>query len=229
MPFIEKSLADLLNTYIETSQFPDLWKFARVKPIFKEGDKADISNYRPISVLPVIARLFEKLIANKLYQHINNNGYFSSEQSGLLHLYSTVTSLVKSIDDWYNGMDLGKLTGVVFIDLKKAFDTVDHDILCQKLEHYGIQGWDLSWIRSYLSNRKQYTRVNGVESSIQEIKIGVPPGSCLGLLLFLFTSIISRMSMFADDTCLYHQSSDICFFIKTKLQQNYNYITICHS
>ena len=96
-----------------------------------------MSKYRPISVLPVIARLFKERIAKKLYQHMNGNGYFSSKQSGVFRLHSTVTRLVKSTDDWYNGMDLGKyngmdlgkLTAVVFIDLKKAFDTVDHDIL----------------------------------------------------------------------------------------------------
>ena len=82
MPFIEKSLVDLFNTPIETSQFPDLWKFAKVTPISKEGDKAEMSNYRPISVLPVITRLFEKFIANQLYRYINDNGYFSFEQSG---------------------------------------------------------------------------------------------------------------------------------------------------
>ena len=96
-----------------------------------------------------------------------------------MRLHSTVTSLVKITDDWYNGMDLGKLIGVVCIDLKKAFDTVDHDVLCQKLEYYSIQGRDLAWFKSYLSNRKQFTRVNGVDSSIQKMKIGVPQGSCL--------------------------------------------------
>ena len=105
---------------------------------------------------------------------------------------------------------------VVFIDLKKAFDTVDHDILCQKLEYCGIQGRGLAGFISYLSNRKQYTRVNGVDSSIQELKIGVPQGSCLGPLLFLIyindlprALKILRMSMFADDTYLDHQSCDI--------------------
>ena len=105
MHFIEKSFADLCNTSIETSQFPDPWKCARVTPIFKESDKAEMSNYRSISVLPVIARLFE----NQLYQHIDDNDYFSSEQPEFLRLHSTATSLVKSTNDRYDGMDLGKL------------------------------------------------------------------------------------------------------------------------
>ena len=102
-------------------------------------------------------------------------------------------------------MDLGKLLGVVFNDLKKAFNIVDHGILCQKLEYYGIQGRDLAWFKSHLSNRKQFTRVNGVDSSIQEMKIGVPQGSCLGpLLLLIYINDLPRavqtssMSMFAD-------------------------------
>ena len=184
--------------------------------VIKEGDKAEMSNYRPISALPVISRLFEKLTANQPYQHKNDNGYFSPEQSRFLRLHSTVTSFFKSTDDWHNGMDLGKIIGVVFNDLKKAFNTVDHNILCQKLEYCGIQGWDLAWFKSYLSNRKQFTRVNGVDSSIHEMKIGVPQGSCLGPQLFLIcinylprTVQNSRMSMFTDDTCLYHQSSNI--------------------
>ena len=144
---------------------------------------------------------------------MNDNGYFTSEQAGFLRFHSTVTSLIKSTDDWYNGMDLGKLIGVVFIDLKKA---VDHNILCKKLEYYGIKGRDIAWLKSYLSNRKQFTRVNCVDSSIQEIKIGVPQGSCLGPLLYLFyvndlprAVQNSRMSMYADDTCLSHQSRNL--------------------
>ena len=104
---------------------------ARVTPIFKEGNKTEKLNYRAILVLPVISRLFERLVANQLYQHMNDNGYFSLEQSGFLRLLSTVTRLLKNTDDWYNGLDLEKLVGVVFIELKNAFDTVDHDILCK--------------------------------------------------------------------------------------------------
>ena len=158
-----------------------------------------MSNYRPISILAVNARLFKKRIASNIYQQMNDDGYFSSEQSGFLRLHSTVTSLVKST---YNGMDLGKLTGVLFIDLKKAFDTVDHDILCQKLEYYGIQGRDLASSSSYLSNRKQYTYYS-VDSSTQEMKIGVPQGSCLGDLFFLFTSMFYQGFLkFQECPCL---------------------------
>ena len=147
---------------------------------------------------------------------MNDNGHSSPGQSGFLRLHSTVTCLLKNTDDWYNGMDLGKLVGLVFIDLKKAFDTVDHNILCEKLELYGVQQRELSWFKSYLSNRKQFCRVNGVDSKIGNIEIGVPQGSCLGPLLFLifindFPQAVqdSTVSMYADDTSLCYQSHDL--------------------
>ena len=130
--------------------------------------------------------------------------------------HSTLTCLLKMSDDWYNGLDLGKLVGLVFIDLKKAFDTVDHDILCKKLELYGVQQRELSWFKSYLSNRKQFCRVNGVDSDIGEIEVGVPQGSCLGPLLFLiYINDLpeavqgASVTMYADDTTLSHQSHDL--------------------
>ena len=194
----------------------DSWKVARDTPIFNDRDKTDKSNYRPISVLPVISRLVEKLVTNQLYQYVNDSGHFSSGQSGFLLLHSTVTCLLKNTDDWYNGIDLGKLVGLVFLDLKKAFDIVDHNILCKKLELYGVQKREISWFKSYLSNRKQFCRVNGVDSKIGYTEVGVPQGSCLGLLLFLIsindlrhTVQDSTVSMYANDTSLCNQSHDL--------------------
>ena len=103
-----------------------------------------------------------------------------------------LTCLLKNTDDWYNGMDTGNLTGMVFIDLKKAFDTVDGQNICRKLESYGVWHRELAWFDSYLSNRVQYCRVNGVDYQIENIDIGVPQGSCLGPLLFLFILMIHQ-------------------------------------
>ena len=168
LPYIENSLAILFNASIETSIFPDAWKLARVTSIFKEGDKNDKPNCRPISILPAISRLFEKLITDQLYQLMDKNGLFSTDQSGFLRLHFTLTSLSKNTDDWYIGLGLGNLAGLVFIDLKKAFDTVDHSILCQKLQHYGVRERELSWFKSYLPNRKQFCRVSGTDSRLMK-------------------------------------------------------------
>ena len=116
-------------------------------------------------------------------------------------------------DDWYNSLDAAKYAGVIFVDLKTAFDTVDHQILIQKLAHYGIRSSELIWFKSYLSNRSQFTRVNGVDSKVQNIGIGVPQGSCLGPLLFLLyindlpkTINNANVYMYADDTSLSYQN-----------------------
>ena len=161
MPYIENSLVYIFNTSLKRSKFPDDWKTARVTPIFKEGDTPDKWNYSPISVLPVISRLFENLVSNKLYQYLDHNGLLSPNQFSFRRLHSTATCLLKNTDDWYTGLDSGQMLGMVFVDRKKAFDKVDHRVLCNKLKLYGLQQRELSWFKCCLSNRTQYCSVGG--------------------------------------------------------------------
>ena len=121
LPYIIKSLACMFNRSLENREFPALWKTARVIPIFKEGDKNAKENYRPISVLPIVSRFFERLVYNQLYQHLNTNDLLTPSQSGFRTLHSTATALLKCTDDWYNSLDAGNYVGVIFVDLKKLF------------------------------------------------------------------------------------------------------------
>ena len=158
----------------------------------------------------------EMIHTQRIYCYISLVYFINSNQSSFRELHSTVTCLLTNTDDLYSGMDTGNLAGMVFVDLKKAFDTVDHQILCGKLESYGVLHRELAWFGSYLSNRVQYCRVNGVDSQIENINIGMPHGSCLGPLLFLvYINDLPRAiknsttSMYADDTSLCFQSKDL--------------------
>ena len=143
---------------------------------------------------------------------MSTNGLIASCQSGFMAHHSTTTALLKCTDNWLNGIDAGKYAGVVFVDLKKAFDTVDHGILA----HYGVQGHELDWFKAYLSKRTQFIRVNGCDSRIQSISLGVPQGSCLGPLLFSvyindLPMVINnaKVYVYADDTCMSFQADSV--------------------
>ena len=182
--------------------------YIRVAPIFKGGKLDDRSNYRPISVLPVVSRLFEKLIYDQLYQYLNKHKYLVSHQSGSRPLHSVVTCLLKGTSGWYIDIDNGRYTAMIFIDLKKAFDTVDHQILLDKMQFHGITGHAHKWLSSYLDNRKQFCRVNGTTSSIENIDIGVPRP--LLFLLYIndlpFALKKAKATMYADDTAISYSS-----------------------
>ena len=206
-PCISFSLARIFNSSISKGIFPNDWKCARVTPIFKSDLHSDPSNYRPISILPIVARLFERIIFDQFYDYLMMNNLLAPEQSGFRPMHSTVSALLKATDLWLTNMDEGLLNGILFVDLKKAFDTVNHDILIRKLSLFGVKGSVLSWFLSYLSDRRQHCCVNGVASSEKFITHEVPQGSVLGPLLFIiyindFPKCLSEAipNMYADDT-----------------------------
>ena len=216
MPVISESLCYLFNKPLLAGKFPEDWKIARIAPIFKNGAKDERSNYRPISVLPFVTRLFEKLLFNQLYVYLNANKLLYEHQSGFRLLHSVTTALLASTNDWYLNMDKEKYTSLIFIDLRKVFDTVDHAILLKKLKKYGVNGLEHEWFTSYLDKRRQVCRINGTSSQLTEVTCGVPRGSCLGPLLFLiyindlpFSLQKSNVSMYADDTAISLSSKNI--------------------
>ena len=156
-----------------------------MSPLHKCGERDDANNYRPISVLFTIARLFERLIYDQFYSYLTENHIINLRQSGFRSLHSTLTALLDMTNQWCFNIDKGMVNGVIFLDLKKAFDIIDHDILLMKLGCYGVDDGGLSWLRSYFSNRQQFCYVNSVCSNKDYIRCGVPQGLILGPLLFL--------------------------------------------
>ena len=202
-------LVNIFNVSLQRAIFPNDWKLAKVTPIFKEGNKADCENYRPISVISAVAKLFEKLVYLQLSSFLRLNGILVEQQSGFRQQHSTETALLSSTNEWLFNMDRGLLSGVLFLDLKKAFDTIDHHILLSKLELYGIKGTSLKWFESYVSGRSQICSVNSKMSAARQIKCGIPQGSNLGPILFLLyindlpnCLETTKANLFADDTSL---------------------------
>ena len=182
---IADSLCSIFNRSINTGIFPEEWKCSKVVPLFKEGDRKDLNNYRPISIIPVVAKVFERIIYDQVNTFLVDNGLLSNSQSGFRHRHSTTTALLEATNEWAYNIERGNVNAVVFLDLKKAFDTVDHRILISKLHAYGIQGVASDWFKSYLSNCMQKCSVNGFLSHNQTLHCGVPQGTILGPLLFL--------------------------------------------
>ena len=220
--YIKVPLTHICNISLQSGLFPDKMKLAKVVPLFKSGDRKEISNYRPVSVLPQFSKILEKLYYKRLVKFVSDNNIIYGGQYGFQENLSTNLALMQLVEDLSYNIDIGNITTGVFIDLKKAFDTINHSILLKKLYVYGIRGIALDWINSYLSNRSQYVVYNGVNSESKFISCGVPQGSILGPLLFLLyindlpnVSNKLKFILFADDTNVFFSSKDVDDINKT--------------
>ncbi len=219
----------ICNLSFETSTFPDQMKKAKVTPIFKAGNKREFTNYRPVSLLPQFSKIIEKLFDVRLQKFIDKHNLLNNGQYGFRSNCSTSFALMELIEEICNNLDNKKLTVGVFIDLKKAFDTIDHNLLLQKLDFYGIRGATNDWVKSYLTNRKQFVQVDGHSSDLLDIICGVPQGSVLGPKLFILyindlcnVSSLVKYVLFADDTNIFKSGDNLqslCIEISNELNK----------
>lgn len=208
----------LFNLSISAGCVPEILKTAIVVPIYKKGDKFDEKNYRPISLLPVLSKMLEKLIKTRLLSFLNSQKFFNPCQYGFRESLSTESALNNFLSEVYKGLNHSdrKVCSALFLDVSKAFDVVDHPILIEKLEKAGIRGLPLKWFQSYLSGRKQKVRIGKTTGNLESVEYGVPQGSVLGPILFLIfvndlyaEKLIGRITAFADDTVLYYEATTL--------------------
>ena len=182
---IAAPLSHLYNYSLSVCEFPDSWKLANVIPLFKKDDPMNCTNYRPVSLLCCISKVFERVLFNHIFNFLKVNKLLNPNQSGFIPSDSTINQLLHLCHKLYQSMDIDDDIVAIFLDLSKAFDKVWHKGLIFKLHRTGIRGNLLLWLKSYLTNRKQCVVLNGCKSDILSLHSGVPIGSVLGLLLFL--------------------------------------------
>ena len=208
-------LTIIVNNSLESGTVPEGMKIAKIIPLFKAKNKSELSNYRPISILPSLSKVLEKIVHKRLYNYAQSHNILFESQYGFRNKRSTINAVTEFVLKTLSNIDEGKLTVSLFLDLSKAFDTINHDILLYKLHHYGIRGTALAWFDSYLKNRTHYVSYNKCDSNIRNMTCGVPQGSILGPLLFILyindlshSLQFSSSILFADDSTIYASSTD---------------------
>ena len=209
-------LGNIINLSIKLSTFPEECKIAKLKPIFKKGARTDPKNYRPISLLPLVSKIIEKSIHFQIEDFLNKKKLIYMYQSGFRTNHSTDLCLAQLIDFVASGMDKQMHTSMILVDLQKAFDTLDHRVLLEKMKYFGLWASVIKWVESYLSNRKFLVCIDNIFSEAGTLKYGVPQGSILGPLLFLLyvNDLPQSLSdvgsyLYGDDTCIFYQHEDI--------------------
>ena len=204
------SLLPLHKNSLISASFPCDWKLSRVTPLFKKGKPSDVNNYRPISLLSIPGKILESVVCNSINDHLQSHNLLSRNQWGFRKNHSTEGLLLHMTETWKSALDQGLVVGVLFVDFRKAFDSVNHSILLEKLKAIGISGNLFSWLANYLSNRNQFVQISGKKSALQPVKYGVPQGSILGPRLFsIYVNDLPEsisygdLYMFADDTTVY--------------------------
>ena len=206
-------------------------KIANIVPIFKSEDNTLFNNYRSVSVWPLFSKLLERIVYNRLIEIFNKHSVLYDYQFGIRKLYSTHMALITLIDKMSNALDEGSKVVGIFLDFSKAFDTIDHDILILKSEHYGVRGPPLDWFKNYLNSRFQYVMYNGIKSYQSQVTCGVPQWSILGPLLFLIYvndlhKVVKNafLLLFADDSNLFYTGNDMVD-ITEKINDDLQHIT----
>ena len=228
--FFVPLLTSIINKSFKEGVFPSNLKCAKVIPIYKKGDKTKCPNYRPISLLSNVSKIFERVMSNRLENYLNSNSILYEHQYGFRKKYSTEHAILSITEKIKTNLDRNIFACGVFVDLEKAFDTVNHKILLAKLDHLGINCSSNKWLTSYLSNRSQCVTVNGVNSEYLPINCGVPQGSILGPLLFsIYINDMNKafshstVYHFADDTNLLYSNKNPKI-IKKKMNQDLKFL-----